>query len=138
MKCLFLSAIFTVVAFVGNAQVTTIFLSTTKTYFKAGTESRLAALSSGSVSETKKLIDTNSIVINVKEQTATLKGSGVYYNETIDISTFNENNGKITFRDETNSFDYIIDLNQNTVQRVLILDNNTCIVEYQISEIIEQ
>ena len=138
MKKLFLSAIFAVVAFTSNAQVVTVFLSTTKTYFKIGTTSRLTAISIGSVSNTEKLIDTNLIVINIKENTASLKGSGVYYEETIEISSVNENYGIITFRDEINEFDYVIDLTRNTLQRVLISDNNTIVVEYQISKIIEQ
>ena len=138
MKRLFLSAIFALVAFASSAQLITINLSTTKTYFKTGTTSYLTTITSGSESNTKKLIDTNLIVINVKENTATLKGSGVYYEETVEISSLNENYGKITFNDEINNFNYVIDLNRNTVFRVLITDTNTSVVEYQISKIIEQ
>lgn len=138
MKKLILSAIFALVAFASSAQLITINLSTTKTYFKTGTTSYLTTITSGSESNTKKLIDTNLIVINVKENTATYKGSGVYYEETVEISSLNENYGKITFNDEVNNFNYVIDLNRNTVFRVLITDTNTSVVEYQISKIIEQ
>jgi hypothetical protein len=138
MKTLILSTIFVVLSFVGNTQVMTIQLSSTKTYFKMGTKSRLTAISMGATSITKELIDTNLIIINLIENTATLKGSDVYYEETIDISSVNENYGVIEFRDETNNFDYVVDLNRNKVQRVLTSDNSTSVVEYGILKIIEQ
>lgn len=125
MKRLFISTIFAVVAFTSNAQIITIYLSTTKTICV-------------SESVTKKLIDTNSIVINTSENTASFKGSGVWYEETVEISSYDENYGKITFHDEVNDVEYVIDLYRNTVRRVDKDSNITTIIEYQISELVEQ
>ena len=110
----------------------TIFLLTTRTYFKMGTTSVSETITTGTDSGIHKLSGQSFIIINTDNKTLTSNGSDVYYEETVDISELSENYGVIRFHDDVNNFYYVVDFNRNIVRRISPQeDNNTNIVEYQ-------
>jgi hypothetical protein len=110
----------------------TIYLLSTRTYFKMGTTSVSETIATGADSGIHKLCGQSFIIIDTDNRTLTSNGSDVYYEEIVDISELSINYGVIRFHDDVNDFNYVIDFNRNIVRRISPQEDNiTNIVEYQ-------
>ena len=126
--------------FLGSAQTVTVQLTTQQTYFTMrGDFSRHIMLTDQGVAKSVKseLIGENKLVIDFKTNTMTLSGLSVWFEETVELSSLSETYGVITLYDETNHFEYVVDLNQKMVYRRSSSNGSTNLIAYQISSIIE-